>query len=88
MTGSVEDEIVQVTAVGIILSPGKANELFLQEVPETEMPDFQCYGFCHKRLCKKSKKEFTIHLKLLHHWLFSHVSWHIPLSCCVSICEG
>lgn len=28
MTGSVEDEIVQVTAVGIILSPGKANELF------------------------------------------------------------
>lgn len=58
---------------------------FLAEMPEMKMPDFQCYGFCHKRLWKESKKEFTIHLKLFHHWHFSHVSWHVPLSCCVSI---
>ena len=55
--------------VGIILSPGKASEL-LQKVPETEKPNFQCYGLHHKWLHKERKKEFTIHWKLFHHCLF------------------
>lgn len=89
---SMEDEIVQVIA-GYCLSASfflqvRSMNSFLQEVPETNMPDFQCYGFCHKRLCEESKKEFTVHLKLFDHWLFPHVSWHIPLSCCLSIRES
>lgn len=56
--------------IGIILSPGKASELFLQKVPETEKPNFQCCGLHHKWLHKERKKEFTIHWKLFHHCLF------------------